>query len=100
MLGFLVVDVMSDLLDFNAIKIAKISLQYTDAPNGINAKKDVIFKAGQTDAVQWKVELKNKTKIDYQWQATFFMVSGSQLKTALTTADDQTLFPELVADGN
>jgi|SoiMethySBSTD1v2_1073268.scaffolds.fasta_scaffold136324_1 hypothetical protein len=96
-LGFLQVDIMSDLLDFKVIKLAKISLQYTDTQNGIDARKDVIFKAGQTDSVQWKVELKNKTKTDYQWQATFFLNDGTKTDTPLKTATDQTLIPELSA---
>lgn len=94
-LGFLQVDIMSDLLDFSQIKLAKISLRYTDPPNLIDAKKDVLFKAGQTDTVQWKVELKNKTLTTYQWQATFFMNVPPNKIIKLKTSDDQTLIPDL-----
>lgn len=93
--GFVEVQVLPDLIDFEQVKLAKISLQYTDPGNAINAKKDIIFKSGATDAVDWKVELKDKTKTAYQWQAMFFIVDGSVKKTESKTTEEQTLVPQL-----
>ena len=93
--GFVRVEVLPDLLDWSLIKLAKISLQYIDAANGINAKKDVIFRSGATDSQIWEVELKDKNKIDYQWQGTFYMTDGAQKKTDMVTTSEPTLIPEV-----
>lgn len=93
--GFVEVTVMPDLIDFDQVKLAKISLQYTDPQNSINAKKDVVFKPGASNSVIFKVELKDKTKTSYQWQAMFFMTDGSVKKTGVKTSEEQTVIPQL-----
>jgi hypothetical protein len=89
--GFVDVQVLPDLIDWTLAKLVKVSLQYTDPANGINAKKDFIFKDGVTDPGLFKVELKDKTKTAYQWQASFFMQDGSTKKTDPATTEEQTL---------
>jgi hypothetical protein len=93
--GFVEVQVLADLIDFDKVKLAKVSLQYTDPENGINERKDIIFKPGATDSVNWKVELKNKTKRSYTWQAMYFMADGSMTKTDLIDTEEPTLVLEL-----
>ena len=94
-LGFVEVEVLPDLIDWDQVKLAKVALRYVDSANAIDAKKDVIFRTGATDSVAWKVEQKDKNKDDYQWQATFFLIDGTQKKTDLETTSEPTLLPEL-----
>lgn len=94
-LGYLEVEVLPDLLDFDQIKLALIKLQYKDPAHGIDVKQDVKFRPGTTEPFQWKVELKDKTLLKYQWQAVYFLVDGSTKKTSLATSDDETLVPQL-----
>jgi hypothetical protein len=89
--GFVDVQVLPDLIDWTLAKLVKVSLQYTDSANGINAKKDFIFKEGVTDPGLFKVELKDKAKTAYQWQASFFMQDGSTKKIDPTMTEEQTL---------
>ena len=93
--GFIEVSIMPDLIDFDQVKLAKLTLQYRDPVNSVNVKRDFVFKPGQTDSGIFKVELKDKTKTAYQWQGMFFMVDGSVKKTALITSEELTLVPQL-----
>ena len=93
--GFLEVSVMPDLIDFGQVKLAKISLSYNDQPNSVNAKKDVVFRPGASNTETFKVELKDKNKTSYEWQAQFFLNDGSTKKTPVNTTEEQTLVPQL-----
>jgi hypothetical protein len=93
--GFLEVQVLPDMIDFGVVKLARVSLSYTDTPNALNVKKDVVFRSGATDAGLFKVELKDKLKTAYQWQAQFFLNDGSNKRTPMNTTDDLTLLPQL-----
>jgi hypothetical protein len=93
--GFLEVTVLADMIDFSQVRLAKITLSYSDEANSVKAKKDVIFKQGSVQPQMFKVELKDKTKTSYTWKAEFFMIDGSDKKTPVTTTDDETLIPQL-----
>lgn len=98
-LGFLEVEVAPDLIDFDMVKLVKVALQYEDVANGLNIRKDITFRPGSTDPVIWKVELKDKTKVKYKWQATFFpQGGGSPVKSAQETTDELTLYPQFPTD--
>lgn len=89
--GILEVQVLSDLINWDDVKLAKASLKYVDAANAINVKKDFVFKPGATEPGTFKVELKDKLKTAYEWQATFFMTDGSQTKTGPEASEEETL---------
>jgi hypothetical protein len=90
------VQVLPDLIDFSTVKLAKVSLSYQDQANGIDERKDVIFKPDSA-AVDWILKLKDKSKNSYQWQATFFMKDGSTKKTDPITTSEPTVLPEVSA---
>ena len=90
------VQVLPDLIDFSTVKLAKISLSYQDQANGIDERKDVIFKPDSA-AVDWILKLKDKSKNSYQWQVTFFMKDGSTKKTDPVTTSEPTVLPEVSA---
>jgi len=47
--------------------------------------------------VTWTVNLKDKSKNSYQWQATFFMKDGSTKKTDSATTSEPTVLPDVSA---
>ncbi len=90
------ITVMADLLDFaNTLKLAHVQLEYIDAENNISERKDFTFKEGAMDPGKWLIKLKDKSKKDYNWQATFFLKDGTRKETDSKTVDDLTLFLEL-----
>jgi len=93
--GFLEVSVLPDLIDFDQVKLARISLHYTDSANAIDVKKDFTFKLGAANETSFKVELKDKTKTSYEWRATFFLNDGSKKEVPPRIVEELTLIPQL-----
>jgi hypothetical protein len=92
------IQVIPDLIDFGRVKLAKVSLHYTDPANDIDESKDCIFKAGDTvPPFVWNVNLKDKQKSDYTWQASYFFTDGTSRKTDEVSTDEQTLVLETPA---
>jgi hypothetical protein len=91
------VQVLPDLLDYDQLKLVKISLHYEDAANGVSESKDVIFHKGDNTAITWQFHPKDRTKKEYQWQATYFMADGSQKKSDSVTTTEPTVLPEIPA---
>jgi hypothetical protein len=91
----LMVDVLPDFMfDDPEVRLVRVSLHYSDG-NGVEARKDFTFRAGDMDAQQWVVDLKDKTRTSYTWSATFFMNDGSQRLIGPETTDALTLIPQL-----
>lgn len=89
------ITVMADLLDFtNSIKLAHVELEYTDPDNDVHEREDFTFKAGAVEPGKWLLKLKDKTKTEYSWKATYFMADGTRVNTDPVTTDDLTLFLE------
>jgi hypothetical protein len=94
---FLEVEIRPDLIDWSQVKLVKVSLRYTDAANGIDEPKDFILKNG-TPAPTWKLEVKDKTRMQYRWQATFFLANGGgNRQTAAVITAEPTIVLELPA---
>lgn len=89
--------VLADLLDFSAVKLARLELNYQDAANDVLERKEFIFGGTRPKEQSWNLKLKDKTKIDYQWSATYFMNNGSRLSQGPFTSDDLTLILEMPA---
>jgi hypothetical protein len=70
------ISVVPDLLDFATVKLVSVSLHYDDPGNGVSKNQDFMFKAGEA-AKSWTVDLKDKQKKAYQWNAKFFLTDGS-----------------------
>ena len=101
---FLEVQLVPDLIDFNMVKLVKVSLSYKDKKidtatgqvvYDIDENKDLIVKSGSTTLPVWTVKIKDKTKKSYMWQATFFMKDGSTKKTESLTTSEPTIVLEV-----
>ena len=83
------IQVMPDLIDFSAVRLVKVTLHYKDE-HGIDETSDLVFK---TDAgtLTWTFPYKDKTKMAYEWTASYFMADGSVRKIPPTTTTEETL---------
>lgn len=70
------ISVVPDLLDFATVKLVNVSLHYDDPVNGVSENQDFMFKAGEA-AKSWTVDLKDRQKKAFQWNAKFFLTDGS-----------------------
>lgn len=90
------VTVVPDLIDFEAVRLANVSLRYVDAGNGIDERKDLIFKKGDS-AKTWTVDLKDKAKRDFKWSARYFMANGTRKDVTDQPGDGETVILEVPA---
>lgn len=97
--NILEITVMADLLDFDsAVKLAHVELKYDDEENDVHEREDFTFKAGALDPQTWTLKLKDKSKTEYSWEATYFMQDGSRVSVDPSVSDDLTLFLETPAN--
>lgn len=88
------VTVVPDLIDFAAVKLANVSLRYVDDGNGIDERKDLIFKKGDPAKV-WTVDLKDKAKRDFKWSARYFMVDGTRKEVTDQAGEGESVILEV-----
>jgi hypothetical protein len=91
------IEVLADLLDFSAVKLAKIAVEYQDQQNAVIETGTTVFRAGAPTSWKWTIPIKNKTKRDYTWSATFFMADGSQRSLPSQPTTDSMLVLQLPA---
>jgi hypothetical protein len=92
----LVLTVLGDLLDFKQVKLAKVALRYEDLANAVTQAKDLIFRDGSPEQT-WEVELKDKTKREYTWEAAYFLVDGTKRTAGPERSSEQTLVLQVPA---
>ncbi|WP_127587749.1 hypothetical protein [Paenibacillus koleovorans] len=92
------IEVLPDLVDFDAVKLIKVTLHYTDEAKGIDESGDLVFKKGAASSLKWAFPYKDKTKRSYDWSASYFMADGSVKKVPATrTAEGTLVLPETPA---
>lgn len=93
--GFVNVLVATDLLDFSACKLVRLSLTYEDDSNLIMERKDYVITPSKKDNQAWQVGICNQANTKYAWQATYFMNDNTQRTAGSQSATDQTLVLEV-----
>lgn len=88
------ITIVPDLIDFSEVRLAKLSLRYEDEANGVNERKDFILKEGSSIEI-WTVELEDKTKVEYEWQVTYFMADGSRRESEAVMTSDPSIILEV-----
>ena len=61
--AFLEVQVVTDLIDWTTVRLARLELAYADPDNGVDQTKDWIFSPTNAAGQAWKVELKDRQKL-------------------------------------
>lgn len=85
------IEVMPDLVDFEQVKLLKVTLHYKDEVNGVEESGDLVFKKGAANTMKWSFPYKDKTKRSYDWSASYFMADGSVKKVPVTPSSEKTL---------
>ena len=93
--GVLEVEILSDLIDFDEVKLVRSKFIYRDEANDVLERKSFIFKPTDTDSKKWAVEIKDKNKLSYEWEATFYMIDGSRHSVGPITEDTDALLLEV-----
>lgn len=87
---FLKVQVIPDLLDFNVVALVQLSLRYVDSPNGIDSRNDLVIRKSDTTVPPWIVRIQDKTKKNYEWQATYHMRNPTRKHTTTPVTTGET----------
>jgi hypothetical protein len=82
------------MFDNPDVRLVRVSLDYNDEANSVKEREDFSFRPGDSEPGMWTVELKDKSKTEFHWVATFFMNGGVQKKVEATTSD-MTVIPQL-----
>lgn len=90
------VQIVPDLLDWTAMKLATVTLSYVDDANGIN-ESDTFTLRKDAPPAKWSVDIKDKTKKTYHVVPRFFMADGTKKEPTPFDATDDTLVLELAA---
>jgi hypothetical protein len=91
------ISLFPDLIDFTQVKLVKVTLRYQDPANNIDEVEDIIFKASDASTVRWVFSFKDKTKLGYTWEASYFMVDGSVKKAGPETTEEESLILQMPA---
>ncbi len=89
------VSVMPDLLDWDKLKLVKVTMRYKDQANAIDESDDLVFKKSETAGKEWILDIADRAKKEYEWEATYFLADGTQKKGAVTKSTDETLLLEM-----
>jgi len=92
--AFLEVQIVTDLIDWTQVLLARVSLSYADTDGGVPVSKDYIFSSTNKDNIIWKVELKNKEQDSFRYQVTYYLASGLQKTVGPVITKDRTLILE------
>ncbi|HSN20181.1 MAG TPA: hypothetical protein VLS49_05865 [Usitatibacter sp.] len=89
--AFLEVQIVTDLIDWAEVRLARVSLSYADTDGGVTASKDFIFSPSSKASTSWKVELKNKEQDSFRYQVTYYLASGLQKTVGPVSTKDRAL---------
>lgn len=89
--AFLDVQMVTDLIDWEKVKLGRVSLNYADPDNRIAEAKDFIFSTTKHENATWRVELKNKELDTFSYKVTYYMADGLQKSVGPKDTEERTL---------
>jgi hypothetical protein len=89
--AFLEVQVIADLLDWNEVRLVRVSLNYDDPDHRIALSKDIIFSPSNKANTSWKVDLKNRQHDEFTYKVTYYLATGLQKTVGPTRTRDRAL---------
>jgi len=89
--AFLDVQIVTDIIDWDQVRLVHVALSYTDPDNQIVQSKDLIFSPASKASTSWKVELKNRQQDDFTYRITYYLATGLQKTVGPTTTRDRAL---------
>lgn len=88
---FLEVMLVTDLVDWTQVRLARVSLAYQDPDNNVSESKDFIFSQANSASATWKVEIKDRQQMEYTYKITYFLQGQPNKEVGPETTTDQTL---------
>jgi len=85
------VTVLPSLVDFTKTQLVDVALHYVDKEGEIDTRADLIFEPKDKEKKTWSVRVKDRTKMKYEWQTTFFMADGSTKQSTVETTEARAL---------
>lgn len=89
------VELLTDLLDFSVVRLAKIDLRYLDPANRIDESDSFVFTADKPDSQTWELPIKDPAQRTYSYKAMFVLHSGGRKTIAETNSSEEVLLVEL-----
>jgi len=83
------ITVMSDLVDWTAARLVKVSLRHTEP--GADDTEDLVFKPAGPTTLAWQMPYKDKAKKTYSYAATYFLADGTSVTVTKDDVGDETL---------
>ena len=88
-------ELITDLIDFTAVRLVQASLRYLDAANGIDEREDFVISATRRPQnLPWQVQIKTGGPRSYSLSATYFMTDGSRRTVGPIDLTDEVLILE------
>jgi hypothetical protein len=85
------VQLITDLIDWAQVRLARVSLSYADTENNVRFAKDIIFSPTNKANTNWKIELKNRTRDKYTFKVVYFLAGGLQKTVGPTDTPERAL---------
>ena len=95
--AFLDVQLVTDLLNWEQVRLVRAALSYADTDNRLAYSKDFIFSPTNKANTSWKVDLKNKQKDDFTYRVTYYLSGGLQKTVGPVTTRDRALIFDATA---
>ena len=89
--AFLEVMIVPDLIDWNQVRLVRVSLSYNNPEQGVAVTKDYILSRTRDSVQTWKVELQDQERDKYTYKIVYFMVDGLQKTVGPNETNDRTL---------
>jgi hypothetical protein len=89
--AILEVQVVTELVDWTQVRLARVSLSYADPVNRVAESDDFIFSPSNKANVAWKVPIKNKQLDEFTYQITYYLATGLQKTVGPETTRDKAL---------
>jgi hypothetical protein len=93
--AILTIGCMSDLIEWTAVRLVKVTIHYADPANGVDETEDFVFTSAKPSAPPWKLGIKDKTKTSYDYTATYYLPDGSHRAQTVKNAADETIILQL-----
>ena len=91
------VTVVPDLLDWTAVRLARVDLSYSDPANNVSERKTFMFSSNRTTEGVWKIDLRDRDRNTYRYKATYFLADGTNVADGPHDTQTSTLILEVPA---
>lgn len=89
------VEIVTDLIDFTAVKLIRVSLNYVDDANLATVTEDRVFSAQNNKSQKVRFAIFDAAKKSYGWQVQYFMADNSRKEATGSDVTDTVLVLEV-----